>query len=479
MYTPAAISLFGKVKGILDPDNILNPGVLVNPEPLDANVRVAEAGPLRSGLGFGYLHDDGDFSQAVHRCTGVGQCRAAHNDNSTVMCPSYIATLEEKDSTRGRARALQEMINGSVTGGGKGGKPNWRAPEVHDALDLCLSCKGCASDCPTGIDMAAYKAEVLHQSYKGRIRPASHYSLGWLPRWAGIAAFAPRLVNALVRLPGARQLGLRAAGVDHRRNIPAFAPQTFHAWFRARSASAAPSEARPPVLLWADSFTNNFSPEVGQAAVRVLESAGYEVRIPNAPVCCGLTWISTGQLDSARRILRSSIDVLGKSVEEGISIVGLEPSCTGVLRSDAVELLGRATAGPVAAATHTLAEFLAKAPGYTPPSLKGTTVVAQPHCHHHAVMGWSPDAALLEGAGASLQKLGGCCGLAGNFGVERGHYEISVAVAEQQLLPAVRAAEDDAVVLADGYSCRTQLEDLSDRRGIHLAQLLDRANRDG
>ncbi|WP_024475893.1 FAD-binding and (Fe-S)-binding domain-containing protein, partial [Arthrobacter sp. CAL618] len=340
MYSPAAIALFGKVKGILDPDNILNPGILVNPEPLDANVRVAEAGPLRSRLGFGYLHDDGDFSQAVHRCTGVGLCRASHADNSSVMCPSYLATREEKDSTRGRARVLQEMINGSVTGGAKGGAPNWRAPEVHDALDLCLSCKGCASDCPTGIDMAAYKAEVLHQSYQGRIRPASHYSLGWLPRWAKLASLAPRLVNALVRLPGARQLGLRLAGVDQRRSIPAFAPQTFHSWFNARPA--APSGDRPPVLLWADSFTNNFSPEVGQAAVRVLEAAGYQVRIPDAPVCCGLTWISTGQLDSARKILRSSVTVLGASVDQGIPIVGLEPSCTGVLRSDAVELLGQA-----------------------------------------------------------------------------------------------------------------------------------------
>ncbi|MHA7276466.1 FAD-binding and (Fe-S)-binding domain-containing protein [Arthrobacter sp. Hz1] len=480
MYSPAAISLFGKVKGILDPDNILNPGILVNPVPLDVNVRVAEAGPLRSRLGFGYLDDDGDFSQAVHRCTGVGLCRASHADNSSVMCPSYLATREEKDSTRGRARVLQEMINGSVTGGSitgaKGGTPNWRAPEVHEALDLCLSCKGCASDCPTGIDMAAYKAEVLHQSYRNRIRPAAHYSLGWLPRWAKLASIAPRLVNALVRLPGARQLGLRLAGVDQRRSIPAFAPQTFHAWFNERSTT--PSADRPPVLLWADSFTENFSPEVGKAAVRVLEAAGYEVRIPDAPVCCALTWISTGQLDSARRILRSTVDVLGASVEQGIPIVGLEPSCTGVLRSDAVELLGHDAAGQVAGATHTLAEFLAQTPNYTPPSLAGTTVVAQPHCHHHAVMGWSPDAALLENAGATLQKLGGCCGLAGNFGVERGHYEISVAVAEQQLLPAVRVAADDAVVLADGYSCRTQLEDLSDRRGIHLAQLLDPANRD-
>ncbi|MBM7780954.1 FAD-binding and (Fe-S)-binding domain-containing protein [Arthrobacter tumbae] len=475
MYTPAALSLFGKVKGILDPDNILNPGVLVDPEPLDANVRVAEAGPLRTGLALGYEHDDGDFSQAVHRCTGVGQCRAAHRDNQTVMCPSYIATLEEKDSTRGRARALQEMINGSVVGGAAAGhqhgKPNWRAPEVHEALDLCLSCKGCASDCPTGVDMASYKAEVLHQSYKGRIRPASHYSLGWLPRWASLASVAPRVVNALTSLPGLGKLGLRLAGVDQRRRIPAFAPQTFHKWFESRAAAS--SGDQPQVLLWADSFTNNFSPEVGEAAVRVLEGAGYEVLIPEKPVCCGLTWISTGQLDSARKILRSSVETLKEYAEQGIPIVGLEPSCTGVLRSDSIELLGRAVAGPVAGATHTLAELLAKTPGYEAPSLEGTTVVAQPHCHHHAVMGWSPDAALLEGAGAELQKLGGCCGLAGNFGVERGHYEVSVAVAEQQLLPAVRAAAADAVVLADGYSCRTQLEDLSERKGIHLAQLLD------
>jgi Fe-S oxidoreductase len=228
-----------------------------------------------------------------------------------------------------------------------------------------------------------------------------------------------------------------------------------------------------PVLLWADSFTNYFTPEVGQAAVRVLEDAGYEVRIPDSPLCCGLTWISTGQLDSARKILSNTVKELQPYAEAGIPIVGLEPSCTGVLRSDAAELLGAETARPVAAATHTLAELLTNTPDWTPPPLAGTSIVAQPHCHHHAVMGWSPDAQLLEKAGADVQKLGGCCGLAGNFGVERGHYEVSVAVAEQQLLPAVASATAETVVLADGYSCRTQLADLTERRGVHLAQLLD------
>ncbi|MHA7262244.1 FAD-binding and (Fe-S)-binding domain-containing protein [Arthrobacter sp. TMN-37] len=486
MYSPAAIGLFGKVKAVLDPDNLLNPGIIVDPRPLDADIRVAESAPLRSNLGFRYLHDGGDFSQAVHRCTGVGRCRAENTDGTGVMCPSYLATREEKDSTRGRARVLQEMIN-------KGGA-GWRSPEVHDALDLCLSCKGCASDCPTGVDMAAYKAEMLHQSYRGRLRPASHYSLGWLPRWARLASFAPRLVNALTRLPGIGPLGLRLAGVDSRRAIPAFATQTFTAWFRDRPATptaaggqlteGTPREdktapPRRPVLLWADSFTNYFTPEVGQAAVRVLENAGFEVRIPDKALCCGLTWISTGQLDGARRILGDTVAELGRSADAGIPIVGLEPSCTGVLRSDALELLGEDTAGAVAKATHTLAELLATVPGWTPPPMEGTSVVAQPHCHHHAVMGWSPDAQLLKRAGAQVKELGGCCGLAGNFGVERGHYEVSVAVAEQQLLPAVRSADSETVILADGYSCRTQLEDLSDRQGIHLAQLLDRAAPEG
>jgi FAD/FMN-containing dehydrogenase/Fe-S oxidoreductase len=466
MYSEDAIALFGKVKGILDPDNVLNPGIVVDPRPLDADVRVAQAKPMHAGLALAYRHDNGNFSQAVHRCTGVGQCRADNPAGQGVMCPSYLATREEKDSTRGRARVLQEMIN-------KGGA-NWRAPEVHDALDLCLSCKGCASDCPTGVDMAAYKSEVLHQSYKGRLRPASHYSLGWLPRWAKMASVAPRLVNSLVRLPGVRPLALRMAGVDGRRNIPVLAPQSFHEWFRHRPTGSGNARAKP-VMLWIDSFTNSFSPEVGKSAVRVLEGAGFDVRIPDDPLCCGLTLISTGQLDSARKVLGKTVEALAPVAADGMAIVGLEPSCTAVLRGDATELLSEEVAGPVARATRTLAEFLATVPDYTPPSLAGTTVVAQPHCHHHAVMGWSPDAALLESAGAQLQKLGGCCGLAGNFGVERGHYDVSVAVAEQQLLPAVRAAATDAVVLADGYSCRTQLEDLSDRRGIHLAQLLDPA----
>lgn len=457
MYSQAAIDLFAGVKAIFDPGDVLNPGVLVRPRPLDADLRVPAARPVRESLALAYRHDGGDFGQAVHRCTGVGKCRADNTAAGGVMCPSYLATREEKDSTRGRARVLQEMINGSgVTGG-------WRSPEVHEALDLCLSCKGCASDCPTGIDMAAYKSEVLHQTYKGRVRPLTHYSLGRLPRWARLASRMPRAVNALMRVPGLPAL----AGVDRRRGLPEFARETFRAWFERRR----PVEGRP-VMLFVDTFTDHFAPEIGRATVKVLEAAGYRPRISESRQCCALTWISTGQLDAARAILGRTVAELAEAAGQGVPIVGMEPSCTAVLRSDALELLDEAVAGPVARMTRTLAELLSGTPGWRPPALDGVTVVAQPHCHHHAVMGWEQDLRLLREAGARVTRLGGCCGLAGNFGVEKGHYDVSVAVAEHQLLPAIREAAPGTAVLADGFSCRTQIADLSARQGTHLAQLL-------
>ncbi|SEG85678.1 FAD/FMN-containing dehydrogenase [Thermomonospora echinospora] len=519
MYSDAALRLFEEVKGVFDPDDVLNPGVVVRPRPVDADLRVPAASPLRRGLAFAYDDDAGDFAAAVHRCTGVGKCRADLTGSGGVMCPSYLATRDEKDSTRGRARVLQEMANGSLVKG-------WRSQEVHEVLDLCLACKGCSSDCPTGVDMATYKAEVLYQSYRRRLRPMSHYVLGGLPRWSRLASRAPRLANRLLSSPLAGP-GKRLAGVDARRDLPSFAPRTFRQWFRGH-----PAAAGDPVLLWVDTFTDHFTPQVGIAAVQVLEDAGFSVRIPERRLCCGLTYISTGRLDVARRLLGRSVDALTPYAEAGVPIVGLEPSCTAVFRSDAPELLGipgeaafgaprrgpdqplavdtgepdpapahrgpgadaddllrrspgsgggtpervpggRGTARrPFVPLVRTLAELLSQRPGWTPPSLDGVTAVAQPHCHHHAVMGWEADRALLERAGATVEAVGGCCGLAGNFGAERGHYDVSVAVAETALLPAVRAAGADATVLADGFSCRTQLAALADRTGVHLAELL-------
>ncbi|CCG03900.1 FAD-binding and (Fe-S)-binding domain-containing protein [Blastococcus saxobsidens] len=466
MYSPAALSLFERVKGLFDPADVLNPGVLVRPAPLDEDVRMAAAPALRKGLALAYRHDDGDFSAAVHRCTGVGKCRADLQSSGGVMCPSWPATREEKDTTRGRARVLQEMLapGGPVT--------DWRSPEVHAALDLCLSCKGCSRDCPTGVDMATYKAEVLHQSYKRRLRPISHYTLGRLPFWADLAARAPRLVNAVLTSRLGGRLAKWGAGMDQRREVPPFAPRTFRQQWADRPAHGEGGVGGQAVALWVDSFTDHFAPEVAVAAARVLTDAGYRVEVPGADTCCGLTWITTGQLDAARGILGGTVRALAPLAAAGVPVVGIEPSCTAVLRSEALELVGGPEAEQVAAATRTLAELLAATPGWTPPSLDGLEIVAQPHCHHASVLGWSADAKLLEQAGARVTRLGGCCGLAGNWGVERGHHDVSVAVAEQQLLPAVRDLAPDAVVLADGFSCRTQLDQLAGRRGRHLAELL-------
>jgi len=386
-----------------------------------------------------------------------------------VMCPSFLATRDEVHSTRGRARVLQEMVNGGRVDQG------WRSPEVHEALDLCLSCKGCATDCPTGTDMASMKAEVLHQAYRGRPRPRTHYTLGRLPALLRLGRRVPGLLGAGLGLADALPALKRGAGVDPRRSLPRPASRPWAPLEVPRFTTAADlAGLSRPVVLLPDTFTTQFSPEVGDAAVSVLRRAGYTPVLPAAPLCCGLTLISTGQLDAARRSLRRLVEVLAPAAQSGVPLLGLEPSCTAVLRHELPELVPSPAAAAVSGATTTLATVLHDAPDWEPPRLDGVHVVAQPHCHQHAILGWTPDAELLAGTGARVTRVGGCCGLAGNWGVERGHHEVSVTIAEQQLLPAVRAAGDDAVVLADGFSCRTQLDQLAGRPAVHLAQLLAR-----
>jgi FAD/FMN-containing dehydrogenase/Fe-S oxidoreductase len=452
MYSEAAIELFGQVKAAFDPDNALNPGVLVNPRPVDADIRATAL-----------VGRFDEFTKAVHRCSGVGKCLANTTTGLGVMCPSYQATREEKDSTRGRARVLQEMINGEVV------RQGWRSPEVHQALDLCLSCKGCARDCPTGIDMAAYKSQVLDRRYHNRIRPRSHYALGWLPRWGRLITrvrLLPGLINFGTAAPGLRNLVRWTAGVDQRRRLPRFASVA------ARKRVTAPESNGDPVVIWVDSFSDFFTGNAVSAAVSVLAVAGYAPQVLQRPACCGLTWISTGQLDGARRQLRAALDVLHPIVAAGTPVIGLEPSCLAVWRSDAPELLPNdPRVAEVAAGVLTLAELLGRTSDWRPPDLTGLELVVQPHCHHASVLGWQADATVLAATGATVTTVGGCCGLAGNFGVEKGHYEVSVKVAKHDLLPAV-AAHPDAIVLADGFSCRTQLDQLAGRRALTLAELL-------
>lgn len=463
MYSADALALFSAVKAIFDPEDLLNPGVLVRPQPIDTSIRYADYHQVRSELGLRYPDDEEDFAAAVHRCTGVGKCRVESSAEGRVMCPSYVATREEKDSTRGRARILQEMTRAAT--------PDWRAPEVHDALDLCLSCKGCASDCPTGVDMASWKSEVLHQTYRGRRRPLSHYTLGRLPHWADLAARAPRLINRLLGSDWTARIAKRLAGVDSRRGLPRFAEETFRQQWSEREPVRDDEMQLPRVVLWVDSFTDHFAPHVAHAAVVVLEDAGYRVDVVT-DACCALTWITTGQLDAARSKLSQTVRTLVAATPNGEPVVGLEPSCTAVLRHDALQLVDEPSAELLATRVRTLAEHLAATPGWEPPDLSGIVVVAQPHCHHHAIMGWDTDADLLRRAGATVTRLGGCCGLAGNWGVEVGHHDLSHAIAQQHLLPALEGADRSALVLADGFSCRTQIAQLSNRRGVHLAEVL-------
>ena len=539
----------------------LQPGV----DPLDANLRRVAAHPMPADGGFAFTHDGGDFTAAVHRCTGVGKCRAGVP--GTFMCPSYLATRDEKDVTRGRARILQEAANSQLV-------QAINSPEVLEALDLCLACKACSADCPAGVDMARYRSEALFRTYRGRMRPLSHYTLGWLPRLTRVTARVPGLAavaNAIMSVAPLRSLAFRIIGLDPRRGMPALQSGTVTAWARRRnlladsvpagdaassftatpdtatsgtaaraaassgtaaraaasSSAKSPSAAndarerggtpascdstrerggtpascdstrereaatassmsvspilsgprdpggRPYALVWADSFSQTLDGTGARAVVDVLEANGFApIVAPDA--CCGLTWITTGQLTGAKKHLASLLGVLAPFAASGIPIVGVEPSCTAVLRDDLMDLLpDDPRSALVSGATHTLAEVLAAVPESSRnlPSLEGVEIVAQPHCHHYSVMGWDTDQALLESLGARVTRLEGCCGLAGNFGMEAGHYDLSVAVASHSLLPSL-SAQPDAVYLADGFSCRTQAAQLAGRGGVHLATLL-------
>lgn len=537
MYSPAMLDLFARVKHVFDPDNLLNPGVLASPmdeaeaasrararnagsalelqpgvDPLDFGLRRVAARPMPADGGFAFTHDGGDFTAAVHRCTGVGKCRAGVS--GTFMCPSYLATREEKDVTRGRARILQEAANSQLI-------KAIDSPEVLEALDLCLACKACSADCPAGVDMARYRSEALFRTYRGRIRPLSHYTLGWLPRLTRVTARVPGLAavaNAVMSVAPLRSLAFRIIGLDPRRGMPALQSGTFTAWARRHSLLAgsvptltpddtvssgtASSDAatdareregatassmadspilsgprdpsgRPYALVWADSFSQTLDDAGARAVVDVLETNGFApIVAPDA--CCGLTWITTGQLAGAKKHLASLLGVLAPFAASGIPIVGVEPSCTAVLRDDLLDLLPEdPRSALVSSATRTLAEVLSALPASARhlPSLEGVEIVAQPHCHHYSVMGWDTDQALLESLGARVRRLEGCCGLAGNFGMEAGHYDLSVVVASHSLLPSL-AAQPDAVYLADGFSCRTQAAQLAGRGGVHLATLL-------
>lgn len=466
MYGSELVDAFRELKAIWDPENRMNPHKVVDPYPIVSNMKLGSGyNPPQPKTHFSYPEDGGSFAHAALRCVGAGKCRET---DSGTMCPSYMATREEMHTTRGRARILYEMLEGDTVSGG------FRSDEVHEALDLCLSCKGCKGDCPVSVDMATYKAEFLSGYYKRRLRPLAAYSMGLIMFHARAAKHFPRLANLLTQTPGLRQLVQLGGGLTAKRAMPPFARETFKDWFAGRAAVNPNAE---PVVLFPDTFNNFLHPEPAKAAVEVLEDAGFRVIVPSPALCCGRPLYDYGMLDTAKRLWRRNLDAMRPQIQAGTPVVGLEPSCVAAFRDELPNLMPHdEDAKRLSLQTLTLAEFLQRhAEDWRAPRLDRKALV-HGHCHQEAVIGTSAERDLYSRLGLDFELLdSGCCGLAGSFGFERGHHEISVQIAEQRLMPAVRQAPKDSLLIADGFSCKTQIEELSDRRALHTAQVIKMA----
>ncbi len=466
MYGSELLDAFREMKRIWDPGNRMNPHKVVDPYPIVSNMKLgAGYDPPEVDTHFAYGEDGGSFAHAALRCVGAGKCRET---DSGTMCPSYMATLDEEHSTRGRARILYEMLEGrTITDG-------FRSSEVEGALDLCLSCKGCKGECPVSVDMATYKAEFLSHHYRHRLRPIPAYSMGLIMFHARIAARMPRLANTLTQTPGVSALVKRAGGLAVKRAMPPFAHETFKSWFAKRGTV---NPDGPPVVLFPDTFNNFLHPEPMKAAVEVLEDTGHRVVVPEPPLCCGRPLYDYGMLETAKRFWERMLDALQPHIVAGVPVVGIEPSCVASFRDELPGLMPHSeSAKRLSLQTLTLAEFLQRhAPEWDPPRLEREAIV-HGHCHQQAVMGMSAESELYRRLGLRFEILdSGCCGLAGSFGFERSHDEISRQIGERRLMPRVRDVPKETIVIADGFSCKTQVAELTDRRPLHTAQVVKMA----
>jgi FAD/FMN-containing dehydrogenase/Fe-S oxidoreductase len=470
LYGPELVQAFREFKAIWDPRNRMNPGKVIDSRPILSNLRLGTGyNPSQPETHFQFPMDHGSFARAALRCVGVGKCR---REEGGTMCPSYMVTREEQDTTRGRAHALFEMLQGEVLTDG------WRSEHVKETLELCLACKGCKGECPVNVDMATYKAEFLAHYYKGRLRPRVAYSMGLIHRWARIGSRMPRLANFVTQTPGLSRLAKWIAGIAPERQMPPFALESFTDWF-ARRGPHHPD--RPRVLLWPDTFNNHWHPHILQAAVAVLEDAGFQVLVPQEALCCGRPLYDYGMLDTAKTLLRRILKTLRSEMADGVPVIGLEPSCLTVFRDELTGLFPQdQDAQRLAQLSFTLAEFLQQKVGeYHPPRLH-RKILVHGHCHHKAIMKLGCDEQLLSAMGLEHQVLdSGCCGMAGSFGFEEDKYDLSVRCGERVLLPAVRSASEETLILADGFSCQEQIRQLTNRKAVHLAEVLHLALREG
>jgi Fe-S oxidoreductase len=482
MFGNELIEAFREYKSIWDPDWKMNPGKLVDAYRIDENLRLgAHYRPWQPETHFKFPDDHGSFAHAALRCVGVGKCRrkdSARAQDDT-MCPSFMVTHEERHTTRGRAHHLWEMLNGNVIAKG------WRDENVKESLDLCLSCKGCKGDCPVNVDIATYKAEFLSHYWEGRVRPRHAYAFGLVDKWSRLASLWPGMVNLLTQTPGLSHLAKLAAGMPLRRRIPEFAPETFRKWFKRRTRPELAGCEK--VILWPDTFNNYFFPETAQAATEVLEKAGFRVEVPQGHLCCGRPLYDYGMLDRAKVYLRRVLNSLRPEIEAETPIVVLEPSCASVFRDELHNLFPNdILANKLRDQTLLLSEFLEKkASDFLPqltktgsagdptlPLMRGHALV-QGHCHHKSLLKFEDENAVLKKLRLDFEVLAsGCCGMAGSFGFERDKYDVSVAIGERKLLPAVREAPASTLIVADGFSCREQIAQQTGRRALHLAEVI-------
>ena len=475
MFGDELIDAFKEFKSIWDPDWKMNPGKVVEPYRIDQNLRLgADYDPWKPKTHFQFPDDHGSFAHAALRCVGIGKCRreSGKNVHDDVMCPSYMVTREERHATRGRAHHLWEMLHGDVIENG------WHDENVKESLDLCLACKGCKGDCPVNVDMATYKAEFLAHYWEGQLRPRYAYAFGLVDQWARLAAIWPGLVNLVTQTPGVSHLAKLAAGMPLKRKIPEFAPETFQSQFRKREWRGRQHKGK--VLLWPDTFNNYFFPDTAHAASEVLENAGFNVEVPQQHVCCGRPLYDYGMLDLAKRYLKRTMQQFRTQIESGVPIVVLEPSCASVFRDELYNLFPREPlAKKLREQVFLLSEFLEKkAPDYHPPQIRRHALV-QGHCHHKSVLKFDDEQQVLEKMGLKAEVLtSGCCGMAGSFGFEKEKYDVSIAIGERMLLPKVREAEKSTLIVADGFSCREQIAEGTDRQALHLAEVIQLAGRD-
>ncbi|HXD73269.1 MAG TPA: FAD-linked oxidase C-terminal domain-containing protein, partial [Vicinamibacterales bacterium] len=461
MFGPELMSALRDFKTVWDPANRLNPGNIVDAQPAVMNLRLgASYAPNDPPTHFKFPDDNGSIAKASLRCIGIGECR---KQDAGSMCPSYMVTLEEEHSTRGRAHMLFEALRGDILKGG------WKDEHVKESLDLCLSCKACKSECPTNVDIATYRSEFLSHYYESHSRPLHAYAFGMVDKWLELGAVAPWLANVMTGMPGLRSIAKMALDIAPQRKIPRMAPVSFR---KSARKNGVPTSG--DVLLWVDTFNNTFHPETTQAAYDVLRAAGANVFISAERLCCGRPLYDFGMLDQARAYLQKVLSSLAGPIDAGVPVVVLEPSCASVFRDELRSLFpGDARAEKLRTQTFLLSEFLERGmPGYRPPKIP-SKVVLHGHCHHKAIMKMTDEEALLKKTGADLQSLdAGCCGMAGSFGFDRHKYDVSIGAGERVLLPAVRAAAKDTLIVSDGFSCREQISQTTGRHALHLADVL-------